>query len=152
MRDFTEKCLLDYAVKNKIPVLGICRGMQFINVYFGGKLIQNISKEIKSSFKHVAKDHLIELLDKRLHSGKRNQVKVNSYHNQGVDNITLSSKLNCFAKSTDGVIEGIFHPNLPIVGIEWHPERNSPDKEFNYKLIKAFLKEDLFWKRTKKIK
>jgi len=132
LRDKTEKRLLTIALQKKLPVLGICRGMQFINVFFKGKLI-NLKH-------HVACNHPIQI-------DRWGGIKVNSYHNQGMNEQVLSPKLKSFAQSPDRIIEGIYHPNLPLAGIQWHPERKSPDKKINAKLINAFLKNKLFWQK-----
>lgn len=129
-RDETETKLLDFAVQNKIPVLGICRGMQYINIFFGGSL-SYISN-------HVATNHKVKI--------ENSYFNVNSYHNMGVKEKDLALRLKAFAKTNEGIIEGIYHPFLPIAGIQWHPERNSPNKDINEKLINAFLNKNLFWK------
>jgi putative glutamine amidotransferase len=134
-RDKTEKILLEAAIKRKLPVLGICRGMQFINVFFGGKLI-NIIKTTGSE--HVRINHTLKIsgdMEKIL--GKT--INVNSYHNFGITEKELSKELNPFAISHDGVIEGVLHRNLPIIGIQWHPERESPDTGINEKIVKFFM-------------
>lgn len=139
-RDETEKKMLEIAIKKKLPVLGICRGMQFINVFFKGKLVTKVKGEVE----HVAVEHNITILDKELVKVLGNDIKVNSYHKHKVE---LSSELEAFAQSSDGVIEGIYHPSLPVAGIQWHPERKSPDEEANNKILKAFLNKELFWKK-----
>jgi len=145
-RDKTEKALLGIAIKNKLPVLGECRGTQFINIFFGGSLIQNIKPE--TGFNHVAVMHPVDIIDKKaidfLH---KKTLTVNSYHNHGITKNTLSNDLRPFAVSPDGIIEGIYHPKYPIAGILWHPERKSPDEAANGRLIKAFLERKLFWKK-----
>lgn len=135
LRDGSERKMLDYAVRKKIPVLCECRGIQFLNVYFGGGLLQNVGKE-----NHVDKNHDVEIVDERFRGifGKGESI-VNSYHNHCISESELSEKLKAFAKSADGFIEGVYHPDLPIVGIFWHPERESPDNVFNEKLIKWFI-------------
>lgn len=138
-RDKIEKKMLEIAVKKRLPVLGICRGMQFINVFFKGKLTTKVKGEIE----HVAVNHNIIILDKELVKILGKDIEVNSYHKHKVE---LSSELKAFAQSPDGIIEGIYHPSLPIAGVQWHPERKSPNEEFNNKIIKAFLNKELFWK------
>ncbi len=140
-RDETEKKLLEIAIKKKLPVLGICRGMQFMNVFFGGKLVR-ISDEVKGAVCHVATTHKIKIIDENF-LGR--ETEVNSYHNYGVIEENLGKDLNIFAKSTDDVIEGVYHKDLPIAAIEWHPERTSPDENINEKIIKAFINKELFW-------
>lgn len=144
-RDNTEKKLIQIAIKRKLPLLGICRGMQFINVYFEGSLARDIKTEI--GVNHVGATHAVNVVDKKLSDflGKA-KFKVNSYHNQGITKKTLSSKLRAFAVTEDGSIEGIYHPKYPIAGVMWHPEREGCNKEANKKLVKAFVEGKLFWK------
>jgi len=151
-RDETEKELLRIAIKKKIPVLGICRGMQFINVFFKGKLI-NIKEENQSEIGHLATEHTIKIINNKAKKLLNNESRINSYHGYGINKKTLSSELEIFAQTDDALIEGLYHPLFPIVGIQWHPERKSPDERINNKLIEAFLKKELFWKiKNKKMK
>jgi len=131
-------------VERKLPVLGICRGMQMINVFFGGKLIKNIKEEIGDTHP-PGLDHGIRIIDEK---EAFNDTKVNSFHNQAVTEGSLSPKLKPFAVSEkERLVEGLYHPSLPIAGVQWHPERKSPDKDINEKLLKAFVKRELFWKK-----
>lgn len=148
-RDNTEKKLLDYAVAKKIPVLGICRGCQFINIYFGGKLIQNLKKNLAGAIKHVKTTHKVNIIDEKIKKMSSlndiNDIKVNSYHNDGITKKELAKDLFSFAESKDRLIEGVYHKNLPIVGIMWHPERKKIKTEFDNKLIDYFIKRKLYW-------
>lgn len=148
-RDHTEGKLLDYAKKNRVPVLGICRGMQFINVFFGGKLCQDLRHVSKNNLKHAGNVHDISLFSSEaIRYFSKVRLKVNSFHEQGVLHSTLSTELKTFAISPrDGIIEGIYHPHLPIAGIQWHPERKSPDAKSNARIIKAFSQRKLFWEK-----
>lgn len=139
-RDETEEKMLEIAIEKRLPVLGICRGMQFINVFFKGKLITKVKGEIE----HVATSHNTHILNEDLMKTLGKEIRVNSYHKHKVE---LSSELKAFAKSSDGIIEGLYHPSLPIVGLQWHPERENPDEEVNSKIMKAFLNKELFWKK-----
>ena len=147
-RDGVEKAMIDYALGAEIQVLGICRGMQFLNVYYGGKIIdlreKNISHPAGKEYHHP-----VEIQNKQGFFGKKTIIKttINSYHNQGLTEKELSSALLPFAVSTEGIIEGFYHPALPIVGIQWHPERSSPDQEFNRKLVSAFVNRKFYWKK-----
>ncbi len=148
-REKTEKALVDWAVKEKIPVFGICRGLHFLNVYFGGKLLQNIKEELKSNVEHVAVNHHVDLVgdDVKKYFGDE-CVEVNSFHNQGITSAMLSSKLRAFAVCDgDKTIEAAYHPTLPIAAVTWHPERKSPDPGFNEVLVRAFVERKLFWKK-----
>lgn len=147
-REITEKAIVDYAVKKRFPILGICRGLHYINVHFKGSLLQNIKEELKSKVEHVAADHELKITDKKakILFGKE-KILVNSFHNQGITKKMLSSKLKDFAVCEgDNTIEAAYHPDYPIAGITWHPERKSPDAKANEKLVKAFLDRKLFWK------
>ncbi len=113
IRDVAEKKILDYAAHFKLPVLGVCRGMQFLNYYFGGSLVTVTG--------HVATNHLLCGKWAKDHAYS----KVNSYHNQGVTLETLAEDLILCAYTSDGVVEAVEHIRLPWVGIMWHPERES---------------------------
>ena len=103
-RDLTENMLLDYAERKKMPVLGICRGMQLMASREKGAL-HEISGHVKS--RHSLKGKI-----------KR---KVNSFHNFSVK--SLPENFEVLARSMDGEIEAIKHQDLPMEGWMWHPER-----------------------------
>lgn len=142
--DSTYKRLIEIALERKLPLFGNCRGAQFINVFFGGKLIQNVKK--KTGVNHVNAKHKVKITDKNAEFLGKKEFIVNSYHKQGIMKDTLSSKLKEFAITDDGIIEGIYHPKYPIAGVLWHPERPGSDKEADKKLIEAFIKRKFFWK------
>ena len=143
--DNTYKKLIEIALERKLPLFGNCRGAQFINVFFGGKLIQDVKEE--TGVNHVNVKHKIKITDEKAAGfiGKKEFI-ANSYHKQGIMKDTLSSELKDFAITDDGVIEGIYHPKYPIAGVLWHPERPGSDKEADKKLIGAFIKRKFFWK------
>lgn len=149
-RDVLEKSILNFAVKKRIPVLGICRGMQFINVFFGGKLTQNIAEESNQNkcLLHT-NTHFIKLVNKNLSTVlQADRFKINSYHNQGITINNLAGSLQVFALSEDDkIIEGLFHKNYPIIGVQWHPERDCAPKKLDNILIKNFINNTLFWQK-----
>lgn len=124
-RENFEMKLLESAVKANIPVFGICRGMQVINVYFGGKMIQDIPSIRPSELTHMRLDdpkgfaHAVVFNDGSTHM-------VTSRHHQAVD--TVPECFSVEAKATDGIIEMIKHKDHKyVVGVQWHPESTSDD-------------------------
>ena len=136
LRDKTEEKIIQFSIKNKIPIFGVCRGMQVINQFFNGK----IEKSTESN--HVGKRHSIKISNKDFEFLKTSH-DVNSFHNNIILQEGLGRNLEPFAIVDDGTIEGIFHKEYPIIGVMWHPERdqNSSNKEM---LRKAFYEKN-FW-------
>ena len=139
-RDNTEKEIIELSIKEKIPILGICRGMQVLNDFFGGSIVLSNNSE------HVAKHHEIELIDTNSKEiFQTEKIKVNSFHNNLIKKETLGDDLCVFAISgTDNTVEGFYHKNLPIIGVMWHPEREQ-NSQNELKLINSFY-DKLFWK------
>jgi len=146
LRDIFEIELVKRAVKEKLPVLGICRGIQLINVALGGTLIQDIEHEVKSDIPHSLTNvprsfraHLVKLDP----NSKLAQIlgvlelKVNSFHHQAVK--ALGNGLKAVAYAPDGVIEAIENiDGSYIVGVQWHPEEMLD--EVQLKLFKSLIK------------
>ena len=133
-RDIAEAKLLKYAVKKCIPTVGVCRGMQVINIFFGGK----IKKSIKG---HVNKKHKVFLADdnfKKLFSYE--SFYTNSYHKNGVTFDGIAKDLIPWAVKND-VIEGLYHKKYPIFGVQWHPERKNSATKIDYKLFNVVSKK-----------
>jgi putative glutamine amidotransferase len=131
-RDNTEINIIKYAIEKKIPLLGICRGMQVLNNYFGGKVEKNQNND------HVGKRHLINFTNKKfIDELEQNEIEVNSFHNNVIYKKNLASSLKIFATSFDNTIEGFHHEKLPILGIMWHPEREK-DIQISSVLLKIF--------------
>lgn len=124
-RDDIEKTLLEMAIKNDIPLFGICRGSQFINVYYGGKVSHDI-------IGHVNKQHMLTSSLTIL-----NHKTTNSFHNQGIKVSDLAEDLQSIAEN-ENYIEAFKHRTLKIFGVQWHPERQR--KIFDQELIKNFIK------------
>lgn len=148
-RDSTEKALLDYAINKDIPILGICRGMQRINVYFGGSIIQSLTNEFHGALNHKETRHPIKLIDNSIIKNYQDDIaEVNSHHASGFDKLHLSSQLIPFAQAEDQTIEAFYHPKYAIAGIMWHPEREHVQLKLNTTLITMFLSRKLYWKKT----
>ncbi|ETZ05056.1 MULTISPECIES: gamma-glutamyl-gamma-aminobutyrate hydrolase family protein [Holospora] len=113
------------ALQRKMPILGICGGMQLINVVLGGSLIQDLSRIPNVSNHNVSKNnvHSVQILPDTYLSQylKCSDLDVNSSHCQSVDRLGHEVRIN--ALSPDGVIEGIEHTQHPFcLGVQWHPE------------------------------
>ncbi|OGG12547.1 hypothetical protein A3D77_04360 [Candidatus Gottesmanbacteria bacterium RIFCSPHIGHO2_02_FULL_39_11] len=146
-RDDTESKLLHLSISRNIPVLGICRGMQFINVFFKGKLIE-INNSTSPLIHSPNVRHKIELIDQKLiHLYLKNECITNSYHNKGILENTVGENINPFSLYRDiGLVEGLYHEKYPIAGIQWHPERNKSCTRLDEILINSFIKRELYWK------
>ena len=124
-RDRYEYRLLSYATKAEIPLFGVCRGMQIINLFYGGSL-----KEIKG---HAGNgDHKIVPVD--ADSADELPETVNSYHNFGIPRENLAGPLEALACDEDRWIEAFRHRSQRVNAIMWHPERETPfkPKDMNY--------------------
>lgn len=131
-RDMTEYKLIEYAIHTQTPLIGICRGMQIINTYFGGKLV-----DVKS---HLGKHSIV--------IGKHNKhYLVNSYHNQGVNASSLADCLNGVAWSVDKIIEVLQHKVYKqIIGLQWHPEREPVFTELDSIIFNNWIeRKDFLW-------
>jgi putative glutamine amidotransferase len=138
-RDRTELALMEHAVKCNTPLIGICRGLQIINTYFGGTLERDLANSMGGEH-HVRADHSVEVVDADYEAklGVRTFV-TNSYHNHGVSTNGLSKELRPIALSPHGVVEALYHPSLSVLGTQWHPERKSPDPELGSALFRQWL-------------
>lgn len=132
-RDRTELLLLEYSLKNNIPVLGVCRGLQLIAHYFGHKIVPC------EGSKHAGTRHDIHVENNYL--GKvDSSINVNSYHNKcagyAVDYI---DPLVVLAKDNEGLVEAFLHSNKPILSIMWHPEREDKITDIDRRIIRKIF-------------
>jgi len=123
LRDRTEYTLLQAAIEKGILIFGVCRGLQLINMYFGGTLAS-----IEEKGRHVATHHTVSI-----EKGKARtlfpveNMTVNSYHELKI--ATLGNGLHPFAKSDDSLIEGVHNEEHNLWAVMWHPERPFNNKE-----------------------
>lgn len=130
-RDEFDLMLIRLATNRQIPIMGICRGHQLMNIAFGGTIYQDIySQATGSPIKHSQKQareypsHAVSLTSGknpiRDILGGANEIMVNSFHHQAVKDIAPGFME--LAKASDGIDEAIGHPEKPIFSIQWHPE------------------------------
>jgi len=141
-RDRTEQAILDYAVRKKIPVLGFCKGMQIINVYFNGKIKAGSKDDVKE---HVRHNHKVEVMDNDFY--RNGKTKVNSFHSQVIPEKFVGKNLMPFIFSEEGYVEGFYHEKYPVLGIIWHPERMKREESLSFEIVDDFLKQKGPWGR-----
>lgn len=146
-RDEFEISLLKEAIKQGKPVLGICRGMQLINVAFGGTLYQDTSLNANYTIQHFQQSdphfpiHSINVMENSiLHSILGSKAMVNSIHHQMLKKV--SNEFYITATSNDGVIEAIEKKDGSFVlGVQWHPEILSESYEKMKGIFERFIEE-----------
>ena len=146
-RDTYEMILLEESKKRGIPILGICRGFQLINVAAGGTLYQDLSLIPGNILKHnqvsnpTLKTHKIEIKENSFISsifGK--ETMVNSFHHQAVDKV--ADDFIVVARASDGVVEAIEHKTYKfLVAVQWHPEMLAVNCEKARVLFSKFVEE-----------
>lgn len=146
-RDEVDLALLEIAERRAMPVLGICFGMQSLNVSRGGSLVQDIETQVVNPIKHDQgqvydrPSHQIEIesssLLAQLAGGRT--VRVNSSHHQAVKNV--GRNLRVIARATDGVIEAIVDTRADrfVLGVQWHPEIGWRRDQFSQAIFSRFV-------------
>lgn len=117
--DGEEEKLIQSFVQRERPILGICRGMQALNIYFGGNLLDRIPNHQQPQG---------DLIHRTLTAGRLARLigrcpTVTSNHHQALRH--LGRDLQAVQVAPDGIIEAVAHTTLPILGVQWHPERQS---------------------------
>lgn len=145
-RDEIEINLFPLVMTRKLPIFGICRGCQVINVAFGGTLIQDLPSELglnhrqddaNGAFFHEVRVETGSALKDILGA---DTLVTNSYHHQAIK--TLAPGLVASAASADGVIEAIEAPNLDefLLGVQWHPETTLDKDAYSILPFEAFMR------------
>lgn len=145
-RDATDFAILDLLeARPEVPVLGICFGIQSLNVHRGGSLIQDIPALVPGAAAHDDSNerparHFIQISEHTLLArlAGTSTLQVNSYHHQAIER--TGRDLRAAAVAEDGVIEAVEDVNGRfIVGVQWHPERGWSDDPFSKALFSAFI-------------
>lgn len=125
-RDATESALLDWALESSLPILGVCRGAQTINLHLGGGL-----SAIRESV-HLAVRHDVVLANRC--------IQVNSYHRRAIASADLAPGLAVLARAEDQTIEAFHMPGQPVLGLLWHPERESEAAPHDCDLLRKLFR------------
>jgi putative glutamine amidotransferase len=149
-RDAMEWRALEVALSLDMPVFGICRGMQLLNVFLGGTLYQDLATQRPDLLKHQQETpwghhhHRVQCQEgSRLQRilGDCMPLEINSYHHQAVKD--LAPGVRCVAQAEDGLIEAIESENHRwVLGVQWHPERHeadAPNTDPNIRILQAFV-------------
>ncbi len=147
-RDRTELLLTRWALQEGMPVLGVCRGVQMINVACGGTLSQDLHSEqpdlakhdyFPPSFERFRISHGVAIEpDSHLAQAMGQVHEVNSMHHQGIQQ--LGYGLRVVARADDGLPEALEAPQLPfVVGVQWHPEELSKTDQMSANLVYNFV-------------
>lgn len=123
-RDLVERDVFAYGIRNKIPMLGVCRGAQLMNVLTGGSMIQHIDK-------HSGYRHDIITMDNKI-------IPVNSIHHQAM---VPGDNMKVLAKSADGVVEAIIDEEHKLFGVQYHPEMMNvghPGRNYFHSIVKQY--------------
>jgi putative glutamine amidotransferase len=149
-RDTLERKLFDFAFKNKLPLVGVCRGMQMMNVASGGTLYGDIPTEIGTTVVHRNNGEVMHEIALSCENIKyinlifpllKDTFLVNSWHHQGLKDI--SQNLNVIARSYDGLPEAVVmndsvHPFM--IAVQFHPERLGKDNAIHKQMRSSFFR------------
>jgi putative glutamine amidotransferase len=148
VKDETDLLVLEEIERRKLPLFAICFGMQILNIFRGGTLIQDIPTQLSNAIKHEQgpprdrPSHTVTLGKKSLLAAlaKNDSAVVNSHHHQAIENV--GDDLKATAWAADGLIEAIedTRPNHFVLGVQWHPELGWQKDELSRNLFSQFVK------------
>ncbi len=148
-RDETDLFLLEEIFRTRKPLLGICFGVQILNVYLGGTLWQDVESQVKQPVKHEQnaledyRSHTIRIKPKTLlhRLARQTETRVNSFHHQAIRKV--AAPLLAIAESRDGIVEAV-ELRKPerghfVLGVQWHPEIGWETDELSQRIFASFV-------------
>jgi len=138
------------AFRKDIPIFGICRGIQTLNVALGGTLYQDIPNQVQGAINHSQKaDKAVNTHSIRIEAKtglyrilRINEIWVNGKHHQAIKDVAPCLRVSARAK--DGIIEAVEDPSKNFVlGVQWHPEGTWKEDPYSKKLFRAFVQAAL---------
>ncbi|MBV8527892.1 MAG: gamma-glutamyl-gamma-aminobutyrate hydrolase family protein [Candidatus Dormibacteraeota bacterium] len=143
--DAVELSLTRWAVGDGVPVLGICRGAQVLNVALGGTLWQDIAGQVDGALQHNAAEHTVLVHPVELAPGSRlrdivgaRTIEVNSVHHQAIRDVAPSLRVT--AHAPDGIVEAVELPDhLFAIGVQSHPEELTAQHPWASRLFEEFI-------------
>lgn len=149
VKDETDLLILSEVEKHRLPLLGICFGMQVLNVSRGGTLIQDIKSQLPGAIKHQQgpprdrPSHRVKLLEGSLLAtlAEADAAVVNSHHHQAIE--SLGKNLVATAWTADGVVEALEDPRADrfVSAVQWHPELGWKEDGLSQALFEHFVGE-----------
>lgn len=157
-KDYYDLALIMGALKKGLPILGICRGLQLLNIALGGTLIQDLSSQREETLGHTQTATRYELWQKAIVNnegrlaeilGVEGEIFINSFHHQALDKVPDCGVV-C-ARSTDGTIEAVdYYPEHNAIGVQWHPEALAcGGKTIHLNIFKHLVREAGLYKGAK---
>jgi putative glutamine amidotransferase len=138
-RSNLEMSLLKEMIGMDKPVLGICYGMQLLNVFFGGSLYQDIGAQLPVAINHKNDYHKVVITENRFLT--QGVFSVNSSHHQAIR--TMGKGLSVIARSEDDIVEAFCsEDNHFLIGVQWHPERLRRD-DLSQQIFHSFIRASL---------
>ena len=139
-RDRFELLLMEAIADTGKPILGICRGVQLLNVAFGGSLVQHMDGHRQAEARNVLTHKVCITEHSKLYGILgRHEIPTNSFHHQAVKEVAPAFLVS--ARAEDGTVEAIEHTEHPfLLGVQWHPEGFYQDQAHARRLFEAFVK------------
>ena len=149
-RDETDLFLLDEVFRVRKPLLGICFGVQILNVYLGGTLWQDVESQVTKPVKHEQtgmedyRSHTIRVKPKSLlhELVGQTETRVNSFHHQAIHKV--APRLVAVAESSDGIVEAVElrkpQPGHFVLGVQWHPEIGWENDALSQRIFERFVR------------